>query len=155
MPNYNADAGFSTPIPRHWLTESAEAARAAVRSFASKRRSDRFVTGGFQRPAFERIEHPMPANARKLVELAKARGFEEVGVVHGYWRMNADKVNERKAPAVVVGTIDRKRGIGFRCVWADGKAALGTWYDATPGAHRVEHPGVTEVMARVMAMPDA
>jgi hypothetical protein len=140
MPQYNLDARLAAPTQRHTMTKSAEAARQAVRSFAVRKKAEKLVTrhGDTRAP----VEHPIPRNATTMRKTAEALGFE-VRIVHGWQAKNAGQVNERMAPAVSVDGINRKRRVGFRATWVDGKAAFGRWRDVA-GWHDDNVTGIAE-----------
>lgn len=139
MPNYNAMPTLAAPVKLHTLTESAEAARQAVREHGIRRRQEALVTK-HPRP---NVEHPVPTTAARLVKVAGGSGFE-VTVVHGWWTMNPGASNERKAPAVRVTGKHRGKRLGFQSVWVDGRAKLGLWYAAPGGGVDVGVSGVAE-----------
>ena len=145
---YQADARLGAPMPTHTLTESAEAARQAVRQYVHERNLDRelkrLVTRHGQPKAV-----PMPANAKRIEAAARRKGFE-VEVVTGHWALNVGKVNERSAYTWTVAGLDRTNRRGFRAVWVDGKAQLGAWYDPLE-----RDVGVSGVDERIKGLPDA
>ena len=143
MPIYNADARLAAPTPTHTMTESAEQARQAVRSFAVAKRVGLIVTE-HERPPVE-LAHPIPASLELMRKAALAAGYE-VRVVHGWRTTNRGAINEAKVPAVSLDGIHRKKRRGFRATWAGGKAYLGRWRDAE-GWHDV---GVSAVKERLI-----
>lgn len=138
---YRLAPDLGRPVERHKLTESAEAARRAVRNRRAIKRDAELVTSGFERPHSETV----PMNAANLRAKAKAAGFE-VRVGFGYWTSNAGKSNETKTESCRVEGWHAGRREGFSAVWAPG-AKLGLWRtQAHPGGEAV---GVSGVMARV------
>ena len=137
---------LGAPALVHTMTKGAEAARQAVRTHATKRKLGTYATN-HEEPTVPEGGWPVPGNAAKLVALAEALGYT-VKLAHGFVTLDAGKVNERKAPAVQVAGKSDRRGLGFRAVWAKGKAAHGILYER--GGPRTGTPvGVTAVMERV------
>jgi hypothetical protein len=142
---YRAAPHLGRPVERHKLTPAAEAARRAVADRRANARAE--LVTEHRRPV---APGPIPANAQRLADIAKAAGFE-VGLSHGEWALDEGTVNERFVPSVKVQGIDRARGVGFVGIWVSGKAKSGLWYDgrAQAGTRLPDDVGVTAVAARV------
>jgi hypothetical protein len=142
---YRAAPHLGRPVERHKLTPAAEAARRAVADRRANARAE--LVTEHRRPV---APGPIPANAQRLADIAKAAGFE-VRALHGEWALYAGQSNERRVASVKVEGIDRARRVGFVAIWAAGSAKLGLWYDgrAQAGTRLPDDVGVTEVAARV------
>jgi hypothetical protein len=142
MPLYNEAPLIATPARLHTLTESAEKARQAVRSYAHRKRQGELVS---KHPKRETVTHPIPTRAARLLKTALALGFE-ARIMHGWQTVNAGRKDERKAPAVRVGGQHRGKRVAFSATWVDNRAAVGLWYDRPGSGHNI---GVAEVAKRV------
>lgn len=145
--NYNGGGGLAAPALAHTLTESAEDARRAVRAHAVKKKADAMVTDiASHRPKPEPV-HPVPANAARLAAMAAELDYE-VKIVHGYATLNAGQANETVKPAVQVVGKSMRAKVGFRAVWAAGRAWQAQLYEPgdPPFGRKVT---VTDVIERV------
>lgn len=146
---YNLDARLGAPRLAHTMTESAEAARVAVRRFAHKRKLDREM-GALVTRHGQPKRTPIPASAERFRMTAERKGFD-VHVVTGHRVLNPGKSNERNAFAWTVAGLHALRGLGFRAVWVDGKAHEGQWR-TSEGSVDV---GIAGILAELREMPDA
>lgn len=142
MPATYRDAPhIGMPIPAHTQTPGADAAREAMLTYA---RRDRAAPPAADPDVELVVAHPhVIDNARRLLETAQAAGFDAALTLGTY------DGGQSVSPACRVEGINRRRGVGFRALWRNGKAELGIWYDPRTTARIGELVGVLEVTRRV------
>jgi hypothetical protein len=140
---------LGAPTPTHTMTESAEAARQAMREQRVERIVGKLVAK-HEKPSVPSGGWPVPKSAQQLRLMAEALDYE-VKILHGFYTMNAGKSNETKAPAVQVQGLDVRRGYGFRAVWVRGRAATDgcVWYERGVTPRTGQPMGVTALLERI------
>lgn len=109
---------FAKPTPAHALVPSSQDAVEDMRRAGWQRRIDALVSAlvtDHGNPHVRPYDGPVPANAKRLLTLARSKG------------MTAQIVTWRAGHSVE--GVDPKRGVAFRATWFRGKADGGTWHE--------------------------
>lgn len=110
------DLGIAKPAPAHTLTEAAEEARLAMRSYGHHRKVEREMSRLVTKHGHVRVipyNGPPPAAYRRVKALAEAHGFT---------------VTEYRS--VTGHALQGRRGdLGFRAIWQWGRTKGASWHE--------------------------